>query len=115
MPIVPMKQTIIWVKATTTNKFGDPSGPPIQVEMRCRFVEKQEVVRAYSAGVSNNQALASDLVSTAQIFLDGFVEVDFEDTLLYTDEAGKERSYKPMKREVKRDFGGKALLTVVYV
>lgn len=115
MPIVPMKQKIKLVKAEVKNKFGDATYPSIPTLLPCRFVEKQEVIKAYSAGVSNNQALAADLVSSAQIYLDRFVKVDFNDKILYTDESGQERSYKPVKVEVKRDFGGKALLTVVHV
>ncbi|MFT4413192.1 hypothetical protein ACLM5H_04950 [Fredinandcohnia humi] len=104
MALVPMKQTIEVVKSTTDD-WGRTI-PSVPVSYKCRVEEKLNVVK--------NEA-GEEATTTLKILLDKLVDIDYDDTVIFVNELGIKTSRKPAKINVIRDFGGKALLTEVYL
>ena len=114
MAIIPLKQTIVVKRAPSVDDYGDPVNP-IPFTLKCRFVEKSELIKKYTSGTGANQTMSAEVVANGQIFLNGYADILYTDTIDYTDESGRTRTFSPLKIEPKRNFGGKAILTVVYV
>jgi hypothetical protein len=66
-----------------------------------------------SNGAQN--ATASEVVSTADIYFDKLADILLTDALEYTNELGITRTYTPLTIEIKRSIGGQPILTVVSV
>ncbi|MEK3975513.1 hypothetical protein [Psychrobacillus sp. FSL K6-1267] len=114
MAIIPLKQTIEVKRAPSVDDYGEPVNPT-PFTLKCRFVEKSELIKKYSSGTGANQTMSAEVVANGQIFLNGYADILYTDTINYTDESGRTRTFSPLKIEPKRNFGGKAILTVVYV
>lgn len=114
MAIIPLKQTITVKRPNGKDDYGEPFDPT-PFTLKCRFVEKSELIKRYTSGTGANQTMSAEVVANGQIFLDGYADILYTDTIEYTDESGRTRTYSPLKIEPKRNFGGKAILTAVYV
>jgi hypothetical protein len=112
MALFPLKQTIKVVRPGATNEWGQTAAPT-ELTFNCRFVESSKLVRKTSGGTTASSISSQEVVSSAQVFLDKFVDIHYDDTLEYTDEAGNTRRYEPLSIERLRDLGGKVLFTVV--
>lgn len=105
MPLIPLKQTVTIHPYIGLNDWGEPQyGTPYT--LKCRISEGTKLVRSFAA---------QEVVSTAQIYFDKLVNLNPEDLIVYVDENGKERRYKPISVEVKRALNGKPIMTVVNV
>lgn len=109
MAIIPLKQTVKIYKKSGLDEWGNPiSLPP--VTLRCRIDE--------GSYATNDQQAAQQgrvVVATARVLLDKLVDVSYDDELEYVDELGRTIRRKPLKINVKRDLGGKPLLTEVFL
>lgn len=114
MAIIPLKQTITVLRSNGKDDYGEPLDP-VPFTLKCRFVEKSELIKRYTSGTGANQTMSAEVVANGQIFLNGYADILYTDTIEYTDESGRLRTYSPLKIEPKRNFGGKAILTAVYV
>lgn len=111
MALIPLKQTVTIKPATgETDRFNRPVyGQPYS--LKCRFQEGTKLVRSRSGGFTTN----AEAVSSAQIYLAGYVAIHMDDEISFTDEGGITQTYTPINVSVKRGLSSKALLTVVYV
>ena len=114
MALIPLKNTVTITPASTYDDWGEPvSAEPYT--LKCRIQEGTKVVR----GMTNNGGVhgvsANEVVSTAQFYFDKIAPITLTDTLTYTDEAGRTRTYTPISIEIKRGLNGKPILTVVNV
>lgn len=114
MAIIPLKQTITVTRPYKTDKFNRPL-LPTPVEMKCRFEEKQKTVTRASSSVGVNQSMSNEVQSTARILLDKLADIGYEDEIEYMNELGVTTKYSPLDIAPKRNFAGKAILTVVMV
>lgn len=111
MAIIPLKQTVTIRKATgETDRFNRPVFGEA-VKYRCRFTEGTKLVKARSAGMITS----AEVVSSARIYLEGFVKINMDDEISYIDESESLTVYNPISYDVIRGVNGKAMLTVVYV
>jgi hypothetical protein len=116
MALIPMKQTVTIIPAGVEDDWGEVT-PGTPYTLKCRIEEGAKMVRSMhnsSAGGIHGVS-AQEVVSTARVFLDKFVDVKPSDTIEYTDEAGNTRSYTPLDISRKYGLNGKCLLTVVSV
>ncbi|RAU96837.1 hypothetical protein [Paenibacillus sp. YN15] len=104
MALIPLKQEII-VTPPGSDDPWDPQ-PSTPYSVKCRLQEGVKLVR---------NANSQDVVSSAQIYLDKLAEITLSDRIAYVDENGVERTYIPISIEVKRNLGGKPILTVINV
>jgi hypothetical protein len=105
MPILPMKQTVTVTPASSVDKWGrSVSGTP--VDYKVRVEEKSELV----ADQAGKQA-----VSSLTIYFDKLVNITYNDVINYTNELGVTVKREPIKIDVIRGIGGKAVLTKVYI
>lgn len=106
MAAIPLKQTVIYAKLIGTDPdYGDPIyGEP--TPLKCRFQEGGRLVR--------NQR-GQEVLSVGTFFFNKLAEVNFGDTLTYTNELETETTYTPIAISVKRELNGKPLLTEVDV
>jgi hypothetical protein len=104
MALIPLKQTIT-VTPPGSDDPWDPQ-PSVPYTLKCRVQEGTKLVRN-----SNGQ----EVISVAQIYLDKLAEITLSDRISYTDENGNVREFIPLAIEVKRNLGGKPILTVINV
>jgi hypothetical protein len=105
MAIIPLKQSVTVRKAGASDGWGrEVDGE--EITLKARVVETTKVV----TGPGGEEAVAS-----LEITLDKLADVSYNDTINYSNELGVAVARRPLKIEVKRNFAGKPLLTVVYV
>lgn len=114
MAIIPLKQDVTLIRSQGTDDYGRPLNP-IRIPMKCRFQEESKLVKRFSSGTGANQTLSEEVVASAKIIFDKYTDVLYTDTFEYIDDMKRIVTYSPLKIEVMRNFGGKAILTVVYV
>lgn len=107
MAIIPLKQTVTIIPCTgNTTDFNVPEmGTPYA--LKCRYQETVTLVTSIASG--------KEAVSKATIYFDGFVDMNENTRIQYTNEAGQTVTHTPLSIAVKRHINGKAILTVVYV
>lgn len=107
MAIIPLKQRIAVRKALeTSDGWGKKKIDITEIEMKCRVDEVSETVE--------NQE-GKEVVVSLKIILDKIAGISYEDTIKYVNELGVTTMKKPEKIQTLRDFGGKAIFTVVYL
>jgi hypothetical protein len=110
MPVVPMRQTITIKRSEGLDEWGNPVyGRPFS--LNCRIDEGSSVRQYRSAGTTNSEVV----VATARIILDKLADIRETDTLSFTNELGQTIERMPKEINVKRDVGGKPMLTEVIV
>lgn len=113
MPIIPMKNEVTITPITVDEWNRKTEGAPFT--LRCRIQEGTKLVRKTTRGNNVNEVLAQELVSKARIIFHKLVNVKEDDIIEFTDELGRSYRYRAITVQVKRDIGGKPLLTVVDV
>lgn len=106
MAVIPLKQTVIYTPPDGIDPDWNTPIPGDPVAVKCRFQEGVKLVR---------NAQGDEVVSVGTFYLDRLYAIDLAGNLTYTDELGRETTYTPIAISVKRDIGGKPLLTVVDV
>ena len=112
MPMIPMKQTV-----TQIREIGDEweeGVTYIRTPLKCAINEGAKLVRSMTSSGGTQGVASSEVVSSAQIYLDKIVDIQLTDSFEYTNELGIKRKYFPISIEVKR-LSGKPVLTVVNV
>jgi hypothetical protein len=105
MPIIPLKQSVIVTKPGVDDGWGHPA-PGETFTAKVRVSEVTRIV--------NNQ-FGEEAVSSMTIIFDKLPDISYADTLTYTNELGVTISRKPLSIEPRRNFGGKPMLTEVFV
>lgn len=105
MAIIPLRQTITVTKAGESDGWGGVNGDA-DFTLPARVSEEMNTV--------TNQ-VGEEAVTTLRIYLDRLPDITYDDVITYTNELDVTVARKPVKIEVKRSIGGKALLTEVYV
>lgn len=106
MPIIPLKQTVT-VYAPGSDDPWNPQPDPEPVTYRCRVEEGFRVV-------TDNQG--REVTSSARILFDKYPPaLTPAHRIVYVDEYGNERTYRPLNGGPKRMLSGKPIITVVYV
>lgn len=106
MAIISLKQTVIIERPGALNDWGEVIVEPTVRTLKARVDEGSTLVR-------NRQG--EEVVATAQILLDKLADVQYDDTISYTDELGRTLREKPIKIAPIRMANGKATLTEVYL
>lgn len=114
MAIIPLKQKVTIVRAQELDDYGGAIDP-IRIPLKCRFQEGSKMVKRFSSGTGANQTMSEEVVASAKIIFDKYTNVLYTDTIEYVDDMARTVIYSPLKIEILRNFGGKAILTVVYV
>ncbi|KMJ58080.1 hypothetical protein AB685_14835 [Bacillus sp. LL01] len=109
MPIVPMKQTITVQRGGGLDEWGNPI-PGELITMNCRVDEGTRLSASRSGGLDRNGETA---VSFVRILLDKLADIRYDDILTFTNELGEEITGKPKEINVRRNVGGKPILTEV--
>ncbi|WP_404351672.1 hypothetical protein LG311_10270 [Sutcliffiella horikoshii] len=117
MPIVPMKQTITVTRALTDYVDGSPRldewGNPIPDDiftLKCRVDEGTRLSESRSSGLNRDGETA---VSTVRILFDKLADIQYTDLLSFENELGEKITGKPKEINVRRNVGGKPILTEV--
>lgn len=105
MALIPYKQTITLKRGGGLDDWGMPI-PGTEITLKARVDEKSEKITDQNG---------AEVLSSHKIYLDKLQEVRYDDAIGYTNEIGVAVERNPKKIEVIRDFGGKPLLTVVYL
>jgi hypothetical protein len=105
MALIPMKQTIQVRRVGPIGNNGRPTVLP-PTDMKARVSEGSRLVRNKDG---------AEVIASATLYLDKLAEVNVDDKIAYTDELGRVRSWTALTVDVKRDLGGKPLLTEVSV
>ncbi|KYC67176.1 hypothetical protein B4100_3812 [Heyndrickxia coagulans] len=108
-----MKQTVIRVRTTGDEWEGTQTTD--RTALKCRVQEGAKLVRTSTTAANTTGIQASEVVSNAQIYLDKLADVALTDKFEYTNELGVTLTWAPITIEIKRDVGGKPMLTIVYV
>ena len=112
MAIMPMKQTVTRIRKSGDEWDGTYTETP--TDMKCAIMEGTKLVRSMSGTVGAQSVSSSEVVSSAQIYLDKLADIQLTDELEYTNELGITRTYLPLTIDIKR-LNGKPILTVVSV
>jgi hypothetical protein len=115
MPMIPLKQTVTIKRKGETDRWGNEIAPPETFTLKCRVEEGAKLTRRTSQQSGAVQTLSEEVVSSAQILFDKFVDVRLTDEILYTDESGNTRTYLPISINRTRGLNGKTVLTEVMV
>jgi hypothetical protein len=110
MALIPMKQIITIERGEKLNDFGKPI-PDQTFTIKCRVDEGTFLVE-YRA---SSNVTSKEVVAKAKILLDKLQDVRYEDTIVYVNELDQTVKAKPKKINVKRNMGGKPILTEVLV
>lgn len=113
MALIPMKQTVTRIR--TSGSDWDDNLTTDRTSMKCRVQEATKLVRSTTGSSGMQGVTSSEVVSSAQIYFDKLADVELTDKFEYTNELGETRTYSPITIEIKRDIGGKPILTVVFV
>ncbi|MFE4202138.1 hypothetical protein [Aneurinibacillus aneurinilyticus] len=114
MAILPLKQTVTIIPASTENDWGEVvPGDPYTLKCRVQEGEKRVVGTSNNAGIHGRTA--EEVVSVARFYFDKLAPVKHGDTLEYVNEAGTVYRYAIISIEIKRHISGKPILTVVSV
>lgn len=105
MALLPLKQTVILKRKGEVDRWGNEITPPVEKPMKCRIDEGSKVVQ---------NSLGEEVVAGMEITFDKLADIQYTDTLEYTNELGKTIVRNPIRVEVVRAINGKPLLTVVY-
>jgi hypothetical protein len=106
MAIIPMKQNVTISPFTGVDEdYGTPAYGE-NYDVKCRFQESVKLVR--------NQH-GNEVVSIGIFFFDRLAAISINDLLTHTNELGAETTYSLLSISVRRDIGGKPLLTEVHV
>lgn len=110
MPIIPMRQIIQVSRDSSSelNRWGNPKAPK-KFELKCRIDEGSNVVSSRTPGVVKGE----EVVATARILIDKLADVKYQDVLSFTNELGETVQRKPKEINVRRNIGGKPILTEV--
>jgi hypothetical protein len=83
---------------------GVTNDPTVSFTYKCRINESTKIVR-------NQQG--AEVVSTTQILIDGAVLIGYDDTVIFMDANGIERTAKPIRIGIIKDISSKPLFTEV--
>lgn len=115
MPMIAMKQAVIITPASGGTDEWDRPIPGEPYTLKCRIQEGAKLTRSQSNASGVSGIGSQEVVSVAQIFFDRHPNIGYDDVITYTDEYGKEYTWRPLNIEVKRNLAGKPVLTVVSV
>lgn len=112
-----MKQTIFVTKADTDfidgsarlDEWGNPI-PADPIAIKCRVDEGSRLSTSRSGGLDRDGRTE---VSTVRILIDKLADIQYNDVITFTNELGEEISGKPKEINVRRNVGGKPILTEV--
>jgi hypothetical protein len=110
MALVPMKQSITVKKPGSVDEWGNPISGSITT-YKCRVDEGSELVVKHSGGQTSSETV----VAEARIMIDGLADVDYADTVEFTNELNHTISRSPKQIDVKRNIGGDPILTVIHI
>lgn len=113
MAIIPMKQTVTRIRMIGDEWEGTQTTD--RTTLKCRVQEGAKLIRSNASANSATGIQSSEVVSSAQIYFDKLADVALTDRFEYTNELGISLTWAPITIEVKRDVGGKPMLTIVYV
>lgn len=105
MAIIPLKQTVTITKPGVDTGWGHAEPGDI-LTLRARVVEETNVVK---------DRFGEEAVASMTVFLDKLADVSYDDVITFTNELGVTISRNPLSIEPRRNIGGRALLTEVYV
>lgn len=105
MPIVPLRQKVTVIRSGGEDDWGVPL-PDERIEMKARVDELTKTVQ---------NRHGQEVVSSMQIMLNKMADVNYDDTIEYTDELGRTTTRQPLKIEPIRMINSKAILTFVYL
>jgi hypothetical protein len=108
--IIPMRQTITVTRGGDIDEWGNAT-PGETLTFDCRIDEGSQVRQYRSAGTTESEII----VATARILLDKLADIRETDTIAYTNELGITIEKKPKEINVKRNVGGKPVLTEVVI
>lgn len=115
MAVIPLKQTVTIRRPGELDRWGNETTPATTFTLKCRVDEGAKLTRRTSQQPGATQTLSEEVVSSAQILFDKFVDVRLTDEILYADESGNTRIYHPINVTRIRGFNGKTWLTEVEV
>jgi hypothetical protein len=113
MAIIPLKQTVTILREGEPDRWGNSTRT--EITLKCRIQEGAKLTRKTSAMSGANSISSEEVVSTARIMFDKFVDIRLTDEIIYVDEAGNSRTYLPLNISRTRGLNGKAILTTVEV
>ncbi|WP_409346758.1 hypothetical protein [Paenibacillus sp. MBLB4367] len=105
MSVMPKRHAVTIVPSVDPG--ADPWDTPVSgssYPLRCRVREGSKVVR-------NSQG--AEVVSTAQVFFTGLVNIRLFDVIEFRDELGNVREFRPISIEIIRKPGGQVVDTLV--
>jgi hypothetical protein len=105
MAMIPLNDTLTIKRATGFDDWGKPIGE-VEIVVKCRIDYSTQIVKDKNG---------ADVVSKANILIDAFVEVQYEDTLEWTDPNGHINSESAVSIGYIKDFSSKVLFTKVVV
>lgn len=103
-----MKQTITVTRSTgELDIYGKPTGTEL-ITMKCKADEGSHITVDRTS-----QTQGATIVCELKLLFDKLADITYEDLIQYVNEAGTIYKGKPKSIRVRRDFGGKPLLTEV--
>lgn len=105
MALIPMKQSVTVKRGGQLDAWGQPL-PGEEIHHKVRVDE-------VSSEITDQNG--AEVVASHQIIFDKLQDIRYDDAIYYVNELGVAVERNPKKIEVVRDFGGKALATVVYL
>jgi len=105
MSLIPVKDTVVIVRSKGYDRWGEPLGTE-EIELKCRIDYQFQIVK-------NNQG--EDVVAKATILFDKVADINYSDSITFTDEFGVKHSETPISIAPIKDIGGKTVMTRVVV
>lgn len=106
MAVLPLKQLVTIIREGETDEWGNGDAP-IEFVKKCRIDEGAKIVASAQT--------ADEVTSSASILFDKLLEIRMTDVIIYVDDNGISRTYRPIAVNVIRGLNGKAMLTEVNV
>ena len=110
MSVLPMKQTVTIKRGGALDDWGNEV-PDATFTLKCRVEEGSRLTAYRSVGLSSNEII----VGTARILFDKLADIRLTDIIIFTNELGITIEKNPKDINVKRNAGGKPILTEVVI
>lgn len=110
MAIIPLKQTVTISRGGGVDDWGNPSEPET-FDLDCRIDEGSRIVASKTGGLNS----AETAVAEAKILFDKLADIQYTDSISFTNELGITITRKPKEINVKRMINGKPILTELII